>query len=103
MTRTDRATALLTLLHASGIEAEAAYDLRDGMPGIAPGMLYAVDGQVFHLPFRARRGYIGSLTPKSPEARAYLNEAVPVEIPVICSPHPGHMCSYRARRKLRKK
>ena len=103
MTRPSRSTALLALLRAHGIEAEAAYDLRKPVAHIDAGMLYAADGLVYHLPFRPGRGYIGSLVPKSPEARAYLNAAVVVEIPRIPYPQPGHWTILHIRQALEKK
>jgi hypothetical protein len=81
------------LLQASGIDADAAYELRPGRATeattLSPGMLYAAAGALYHLPRRASPGYIGRLVPGTPEAAAYLALAVPVQLPNLQQPTPG--------------
>jgi hypothetical protein len=85
--------ALLRLLQASGIDADATHELRAGLSiaevSLSPGMLYAVDGILYHLPRRSSPGYIGRLVPGTPEAVAYLALAVPVQLPNLQQPTPG--------------
>lgn len=98
--------ALIALLQASGIDAEASYELRPGrvteVTSLEPGMLYAAGGKVYHLPHRASPGYIGRLIPGTPEAAAYLALARPVELPVIRQPESGWATIWRLRVALEK-
>lgn len=91
--------ALLHLLKAHGIDADAAYELRPGVATevttLEPGMFYAHGGKVYHLPRRASPGYIGRLIPGTPEAAAYLALAKPVELPVIAPPKRGWATTWR--------
>lgn len=103
MTRPCRASALLDLLHASGIEADGAYDARKGVGDIPPGMLYSSRGLVYHIPFRAGRGYIGALVPDTAESKAYIGLSTVVELPVVAFADPRYRVIYRARRALEKK
>jgi hypothetical protein len=101
MTRPSRSTALLALLRAHGIEADGAFDLRSPLTRIEPGMLYSLDGQVYHIPRRSGRGYIAALVPHTPEAHAYLNQSAWTTIPDITYPWPGFMVVRRARKALK--
>jgi hypothetical protein len=98
--------ALLRLLQASGIDADAAYELRPGRAteatALSPGMLYAAAGGLYHLPRRSSPGYIGRLVPGTPEAAAYLALAVPVQLPTLRQPTPGWSTIYRLRVALEK-
>ncbi len=98
--------ALLRLLQASGIDADAAYELRPGRAteatALSPGMLYAAAGALYHLPRRSSPGYIGRLVPGTPEAAAYLALAVPVQLPTLRQPTPGWSTIYRLRVALEK-
>ena len=98
--------ALLRLLQASGIDADATHELRAGLSiaevSLSPGMLYAVDGILYHLPRRSSPGYIGRLVPGTPEAAAYLALAVPVQLPTLRQPTPGWSTIYRLRAALEK-
>lgn len=103
MTRPSRSTALLALLRAHGVDADGAYDLRSALPGIPPGMLYSLNGHVFHLPYRDGRGYIAALVPKTPEAKAYINESRPVELPEAAYLSAPYHAIRRIRLALKKK
>ncbi len=98
--------ALLRLLQASGIDADAAHELRAGLSiaevSLPPGMLYAVDGSLYHLPRRSSPGYIGRLVAGTPEAAAYLALAVPVQLPTLRQPTPGWWKITRLRMALLK-
>jgi hypothetical protein len=98
--------ALLRLLQASGIDADAAYELRPGRAteatALSPGMLYAAAGALYHLPRRSSPGYIGRLVAGTPEAAAYLALAVPVQLPTLRQPTPGWSTIYRLRVALEK-
>ena len=99
--RPSRSTALLALLRAHGIEADGAYDVRSSSTRLPPGMLYSVNGQVYHIPRRGGRGYIASLIPGTPEAHAYLNQSSWTTIPDITFPNDGFMLVRRARKALK--
>lgn len=98
--------ALLDLLRASGVNAEAAYELRPGrateLTTLEPGMLYAVGGTVYHLPRRTTPGYLTRLVPGTPEVAAYLALARPVELPDIPPPASGWATIWRLRLALQK-
>ena len=98
--------ALIELLRAHGVDVDAAYELRPGkateVTSLEPGMLYASEGKVYHLPHRDSSGYIGRLIPGTPEAAAYLALAKPVELPVIRYPDAGRSTSWRIRTALKK-
>jgi hypothetical protein len=79
--------ALLRLLQASGIDADAAYELRPGRATEATTL---------------SPGYIGRLVPGTPEAAAYLALAVPVQLPTLRQPTPGWSTIYRLRVALEK-